>query len=1540
MKKNTFYFNFQSCCSAILAFCLVAVMNIQLQAQTACELSCVSDNISIVPTQLANCESTVTLVQLLGANVVAAQTCATATGTALQTQRETAPNVWSPAVGAGDATISASDIGNRVNLRVIQYSTTTFAVLNSCWHSYLVEDKAPPVYRCAADQVITCDRIRPDGTIIGAVNGITNVSDCSLPVNIITTDYTFEASCTRPFRTVASDSTTLVPTEAQLQATIFRGINPLTAAQRNALRDIKTRLDANLAAVVTNDIVKIIVRCFLVTDAAGNVAAPCYQIILVRKGTIATVAPPAEVEYSCADAAVAANALAFPPATLPVGSRYPVVTFVGGGTAVLDPNAPLSCNIDASYVDGAPILLCTGSYKIIRTWTVLDWCGIPGRNIYTVQQVIKVLDKTPASVRYAFTDYATRQNGTYCTVGVNGGIKPNIELFAENRDGFFTGSFVQNRNPGPDDVPGTVVTINALGNAFDCGGSTTISLSAIDSFCTLGNLLLTSSDSRFAGLTGSFNSTTRRTTWNLSANYAAAGTYPVTFTIADACGYALAKQTFNVVVRDNIKPSPVCREFTQVALTNAANGVIRVQSSSFNAPGQGTYDNCRLDKIWVRRMTVSNASCDTISTLQTLQNPDACFFDYVDFNCGDVNDTVMVVLRSVDFEGNYNDCMIQVLVEDKVRPTCVAPANITVNCNDPRLNNIALFGDATYYDNCTATPLVVAPVINIDPNCKDGNIVRRFRVRDCSGLFNDANTNTYSCTQTITINKVSDFTVQFPNDVQLNCFASVATYDEEATKLRILNGTEPGASLTNRGCGVLSVNVENTVYTATPDACFKIFQKITVIDWCRYNPLANFNDCLGNNLPAGALPTRLFTQYVDPIAGLNRTYTQSDLTSPATNDGIVCYTRVIKVVDQIAPTLTTNVIEPCDYGTGRIGTRCAGSRTFTATGADLCAGQASGSSLTYRWALYVNTVPAAPILVASGTGATFTRNLEYDVDYIVKWEVEDRCGNVGRVDQTARIRDCKKPGIICQNVNAELMWTGTVGQIDVWASDVLASPITDNCTSDAWFLDYGKNTVVIRADQNPTNSATVAFSRGGSGQSGIDLRKYVRFTCADRGLSVPVQLWSIDSAGNADYCVLNVSVQGNLINAACTGSTARASVAGAIQTETRVNVQNVAVSAYSGATMSGTMMTTNDGQFAIQNLVPGANYQVRANRNDAPDVRDITTFDIALMSQHILGTTPFTSPYTMIAADVDRNGDINGADMIQTRRFVLHLIPAFTNNTSWRFVDKTYTFRDATNPFAEDFREVANLTSVSAAAAANFTAVQTGNVSGWSSATTVRGAAGTLNFNVADMNLVAGKEYTITLSSDQMAQIAGFQGTLNFEKGAVAITNVEGKLTDMNKGNFGVFADAITTSWNGKAGNGDVMSITFIARKAAALSEILSLGSNLTYAEGYNTNGASLNVALKFNGKESADGFALYQNEPNPVGAVTKIAFNLPEASFAKVTISDVSGRVVLEKQGQFTKGYNEIMLNREDFGVASGVLYYRLESNNNTAVRKMVIIK
>ncbi len=85
--------------------------------------------------------------------------------------------------------------------------------------------------------------------------------------------------------------------------------------------------------------------------------------------------------------------------------------------------------------------------------------------------------------------------------------------------------------------------------------------------------------------------------------------------------------------------------------------------------------------------------------------------------------------------------------------------------------------------------------------------------------------------------------------------------------------------------------------------------------------------------------------------------------------------------------------------------------------------------------------------------------------------------------------------------------------------------------------------------------------------------------------------------------------------------------------------------------------------------------------------------------------------------------------------------------------------------------------------------------------------------------------------------------------------------------------------------------------------------------------------------------FLLKQNYPNPFNPVTNIGFELPRAVQVKIELFNIIGqKVKVLLNEQIPAGYHEIQLNTSD--LTSGYYFYRMEGDNFSQVKKLLILK
>lgn len=96
-----------------------------------------------------------------------------------------------------------------------------------------------------------------------------------------------------------------------------------------------------------------------------------------------------------------------------------------------------------------------------------------------------------------------------------------------------------------------------------------------------------------------------------------------------------------------------------------------------------------------------------------------------------------------------------------------------------------------------------------------------------------------------------------------------------------------------------------------------------------------------------------------------------------------------------------------------------------------------------------------------------------------------------------------------------------------------------------------------------------------------------------------------------------------------------------------------------------TTFTNAQGVYSFTGLLNGS-YSVEPIKDINP-TNGVSTFDIVLISKHILGVQTLDDPLKILAADANNDGKITTLDMIEIRKIILHINDSFSKSTSWRF---------------------------------------------------------------------------------------------------------------------------------------------------------------------------------------------------------------------------------------------------------------------------------
>ncbi len=429
---------------------------------------------------------------------------------------------------------------------------------------------------------------------------------------------------------------------------------------------------------------------------------------------------------------------------------------------------------------------CEGNAKVIRTWTIYDWCD-PNLEPIRFSQVIKASDTTDPSIDAH--NFSASVDPWGCTATV---YFPEPKHLTDN-----CASYVTYTVTGSGTSDFTILYDDALGyyaldvpvgehifyyNAFDCCDNTS--------------------------------------------------SKGVVVTVYDATPpVAITKQ--DIVV--SLIPNPgnlVEPGLTKIFAENVDNG---------------SFDGCGPVKLEIRRETEVCGYNNSVTYNNDGHSFDNDFDEdegkYVTFCCNDLAEygvdedgdgfvdyaQIKVWLRvwdDGDGDGyfgsagdNFSEVWAFVRLEDKSRPTIICPPDKVIDC-DADSDNLSVVGTATAVSSCGPVGVYYADIYRDLTSCNEGVITRRWYVEGYPDIY---------CDQYITLSGQligGPIVVSFPEDTVVTC----ADYlDQHPTWVA---GT----------CDQMAYSVERDTFYFAEGACFKVLNYWTVINWCTYDPSDPFSD--------------------------------------------------------------------------------------------------------------------------------------------------------------------------------------------------------------------------------------------------------------------------------------------------------------------------------------------------------------------------------------------------------------------------------------------------------------------------------------------------------------------------------------------------------------------------------------------------------------------------------------------------------------------------------------------------------------------------
>jgi hypothetical protein len=363
------------------------------------------------------------------------------------------------------------------------------------------------------------------------------------------------------------------------------------------------------------------------------------------------------------------------------------------------------------------------------------------------------------------------------------------------------------------------------------------------------------------------------------------------------------------------------------------------------------------------------------------------------------------------------------------------------------------------------------------------------------------------------------------------------------------------------------------------------------------------------------------------------------------------------------------------------------------------------------------------------------------------------------------------------------------------------------------------------------------------------------------------------------------------------------------------------------------------GNYSLSISCEGSNQFTIKPIKDTKPMNGVTTFDLVLISKHILGTQLLDSPYKIIAADINKTNSVTTSDLVEIRKLILLIIEEFPNNNSWRFVDAAYIFPNPTNPFVEQFPEMINvsLTPESETSGLDFIAIKVGDVNNSAdpclnllsggNETVERGSGLPVYFLIGN-RAKRGEILEIPIYLESPQSLSAWQMGLQFDRQKLQMEQIlPGDLDDLSLANFGmteVETGKLRALWY--AGNGQpvpfeggrkLFTLRFKAlRDVEDLSRFMTFDNESLQALAFENDGAEHGLEIKFGMPPNPvslisepEGALSVSVLPNPFRRELRFTVSVQEAGPLQIALFDAAGRQVSLWKGQAQAGENVVTL-------------------------------
>lgn len=573
-------------------------------------------------------------------------------------------------------------------------------------------------------------------------------------------------------------------------------------------------------------------------------------------------------------------------------------------------------------------------------------------------------------------------------------------------------------------------------------------------------------------------------------------------------------------------------------------------------------------------------------------------------------------------------------------------------------------------------------------------------------------------------------------------------------------------------------------------------------------------------------------------------------------------------------------------------------------------------SLKYRFALDISTSWDTVIAhLCWQSGSVFLSPRLPEGRHHIIWRIEQD-GVVKYCEHSFLLRDCLAPTLECSpNWSVSL---DTSGAATLLWNDIL--PDVEDNTTPLSLLEFSMRKADGSTDfpLDSMNQIVAALTYG----------------CEELDSQI-VELWAKDRLNNAGHCTIYLSV--NDEDGFCEKPPllcARTFWNGELVTPVKYKMLWVDTAQ---KLIVHPLPAQPGGCGAMNYLPPVSSFSLVAECDTNP-LNGVSTFDLLLISRHILGLQPFDAPWKWFAADVNKSNSVTTFDIVEIRKLILGIYDKFPQVKSWRFFPAGCDFQP--NPFATFCPpEYSFITTPlwSYPSEIPFDALKTGDVNASANvdASFTSDAADSreqpVSLRLPGLSLRAGEFYDFPLQIAEPGEWLGLQFALQFDPEIIEIEIVRpGNLPGLDENSFAQPQPGILNfSWFNPVPEAifpgeNVLNLRVKALQSAEIHEAIQLKNERLTAEIYTSGTAIRPLRLIFEDDEGQSEPVIFQPQPNPTTAGVCIPVRLIRPEMACLEVLDFSGKIIFQKQILLESGSQMFEIPASVFS-AAGIYCWRL---------------